>query len=229
ATLVSPFSPPACTRGEGPSPFPGLCNYACAFGFCPIRICTCTSQGTLAQTPAITKNVTATAETNEYDDHSPCDFACQHGYCPYPCVASNKTGSGPPVYIDPDIWHTPTPTMSCIPPCVIVLPLYTLPSPTTIVFPDVVTTFTERWNDRSSTTTVVTFTFLPVVTSVIPIFNINITQSRVNGLTYKVTPSILPSAKTTFYPPSGTAGGTSSTSATPVVVWVTSTPQSTST
>ena len=33
------------------------------------------------------------------------------------------------------------------------------------------TTLTEEWNDRSSTTTVLTFTFLPVVTTVLPVSN----------------------------------------------------------
>jgi hypothetical protein len=223
---VSPFSPLACTGGEGPNAFSGLCSYACNFGFCPRNICTCTSQGALVEPPPITEHITASAASNGFTDHGLCDFACQRGYCPYPCAKGNSPGSGPPVEIDPVVWDTPTPTVSCIPPCVIILPPFTLPTPTTIVFPPVVTTLTERWNDRSSTTTVITFTFPPVITSVIPVFNVNITQSGVNGITYKVTPSILPSTSTTIYPPT-TTGGTST--AAPVVVWITSTPQGTST
>jgi hypothetical protein len=223
---VSPFTPPACTGGEGPDPFPGLCSYACTFGFCPRNICTCTSQGALVDTPPITEQVTANAADNGYEDHGLCDFACQRGYCPYPCVKSDRPGSGPAVYIDPEIWSDPTPTVSCIPPCVIVLPPVTLSTPTTLEFPPLVTTLTERWNNRSSTTSALTFTFPPVVTTVIPVFNINITQTGVSGVTYTVTPSILPSASTTIYPP---ATGTGTSSLTPIVVWVTSTPQGTST
>lgn len=224
---VSPFTPPACTGGEGSDPFPGLCSYACNFGFCPRNICTCTSQGALVEPPPVTEKVSASAEGNGYDDQGLCDFACQRGYCPYPCVKSDLAGSGPPVYIDQEIWSDPTPTVSCIPPCVIVLPPVTLSTPTTLEFPPLVTTITERWNNRSASTTTLTFTFPPVTTTVIPVFNINITQTGVAGVTYTVTPSILPSASTTIYPPTTTGTGTSSI--TPIVVWVTSTPRGTST
>lgn len=70
--------------------------------------------------------------------------------------------------IDPAIWSTTTPAIpkvSCIPPCVLVLPPYQIGSMSTINFPPVTTTITEQWDYYVSETKVVTITFAPVVTS----------------------------------------------------------------
>ncbi|POS71414.1 alpha-1,3-glucanase [Diaporthe helianthi] len=113
-------------------------------------------------------------------------------------TANSGGGGGTPVYIDPAIWTEPTPIVSCIPPCVVVLPPYLVPTTTTITFPPFETTFTESCKDGSATTTVVTATFAPVTTTKIPVFNLNITASGVDKVTYKVTPSILPTAHVTL-------------------------------
>lgn len=95
-------------------------------------------------------------------------------------------------------------------------------------------------NDRSSTSTIATLTFVPVTTDQIPVFNINITASGVNGVTYDITPSILPSMSTTLNlacpvtsqltdSSGSTTSSSVSTSTTGIVVYVTSTPVSTNT
>lgn len=88
-----------------------------------------------------------------------------------------------------------------------------MPETTTITFPPLKTTFTESCSDGSATTTVVTATFAPVTTTQIPVFNLNITASGVDKVTYKVTPSILPTAKVTL-----------SCDNTPIPIIITSTP-----
>ncbi|KUI72307.1 hypothetical protein VM1G_07944 [Cytospora mali] len=244
---ASPFNPPNCAGGTGSDPFSGLCSYACAYGFCPIQICSCTVQKYYnIDLPDPVSGLTGTVGDG-YKDWGLCSFACSRGYCPEPCVLSNSTDSGgssggTPVSVDPSIWNTVStiPTVSCVPPCVLILPPYTLPTPTTLNFPPITTTWTEMCNQRSSTTTVVTLTFDPITTDQIPVFNINITASGVDGVTYDITPSILPSTSTTINlacpvtsqltDVSGSITSTSvSTSTTGFVVYVTSTPVSTNT
>ncbi|KAH8421671.1 Glycoside hydrolase [Colletotrichum scovillei] len=223
---VSPFSPTACTGGTGPGNFGGLCSYACTFGFCPRNICTCGSTGGLVETPPIVDEV-AGSPVEGTQDYGLCAFACPRGYCPPGACVSRDTsgdggaGGGPPVYINPSVWHDPTPIVSCIPPCVVVLPPYTLSDKTTIEFPPITKTFTEMWDDDTTTTTVVTITFPPVTTTEIPVYNINITNSGVDQVTYTITPSILPTAKVTFTPK---VSATKTTSQDPVVIIITSTP-----
>jgi hypothetical protein len=163
---VSPFLPPACTSGTGSGNWGGLCSYSCNFGFCPMHICTCTSQGALNQPPPQTQNVMGSPVGGQ-DDYGLCDFACTRGYCPpSACIATNNTGSsrGTPVSIDPTIWAQPSPTVTCAPPCVFVLPPYTLPAPTTISFEPVTATLTEAWVAGCVFTTVVTVSW-PLITT----------------------------------------------------------------
>lgn len=212
---VSPFTPDACTSGTGGGSFVGLCSYACNFGFCPIAICTCLTQGPLHVPPEA--NVTITGNPiGGINDHGLCTFACSRGYCPPDtCVQSSGSGGpgrdGSPVTIDPTVWQEPVPIASCIPPCVLVLPPYSLPTPTTISFPPITTTFTVK--GRSTSTTVVTVSFPPVTTTRIPVFNLNITASSVDHIIYTITPSILPTAKIIVYDDT-----------TPIPITVTSTP-----
>lgn len=223
---VSPFSPTACTSGSGPGNYGGLCSYACTFGFCPRNICTCDGTGALVDTPPLVDKVVG-SPVQGTDDYGLCAFACPRGYCPEAaCVSTESNGGGgsmggPPVSIDPSIWHDPTPIVSCLPPCVVILPPYTLTDKTTIEFPPVTKTFTEMWDEYTTATTVVTITFPPVTTTEIPVFNLNITNSGVDDITFTITPSILPTAKITFKPK---ASPTTASSQTPVVIIFTSTP-----
>lgn len=216
-----------------------------AYGFCPIQICACTEQKYYnIDLPDVIDGLSGTVEDG-YKDWGLCSFACERGYCPEPCASTNTTssgGSGTPVSIAPSIWSTTStlPTVSCIPPCVFVLPPYTLATPTTLTFPPITTTWTEKCNERSSTSTVVTLTFDPITTDQIPVFNINITASGVNDVTYDITPSILPSTSTTINlacpltsqltdSSGSTTASSTSTSTTGIVIYVTSTPVSTNT
>ena len=128
-------------------------------------------------------------------DDTYCGIGCQSG----PCLAGSSL-----VFIDPSIWQQPQPTVSCIPPCDLILPPYTLSAPTTINFPPFITTITEQWVNSSSTTSIFTLTFPPIVTTEIPVFNVNITDSSVSSATYSVTPSIFPPPTLiTVGPPAG--------------------------
>lgn len=176
---VSPFLPSYCNNGTGDGNWAGLCSYACTFGYCPIHICSCTSQGGLNEPPATIDGLSGSA-LDDASDYGLCNFACSRGYCPPgACALSNSTSSGSDgsgsgdsvVYIDPSIWNDPTPTVSCIPPCVLVLPPYTLSSLTTITFPPITTTYTESWTTGVSSTTVITVSFPPITTSKVSIWS----------------------------------------------------------
>ncbi|GES56905.1 alpha-1,3-glucanase/mutanase [Aspergillus terreus] len=78
---VSPFLPSACTSGTGQDSYIGFCQYACDFGFCPIKHCTCTSTGTLIPPPAQGSDYDGEWALDG-DDSGLCSFACSRGYCP---------------------------------------------------------------------------------------------------------------------------------------------------
>ncbi|KAL4811968.1 glycosyl hydrolase family 71-domain-containing protein [Aspergillus spinulosporus] len=78
---VSPFLPPACTSGTGQDSFIGLCQYACDFGFCPMRHCTCTSTGALVTPPAQDPDYDG-EWILEGDDSGLYSFAYSRDYCP---------------------------------------------------------------------------------------------------------------------------------------------------
>ncbi|KAL9585488.1 MAG: hypothetical protein Q9212_001494 [Teloschistes hypoglaucus] len=109
------------------------------------------------------------------------------------------------VYIDPGIWQSPNPGVFCVPPCVLILPPWTLPQPTTISFPLLTTslevahktskvvtvngkTSTSTGYDRVTQTTVLTIP--PITTTEIEFWNVNITDGSHSAL--KLTESILP-------------------------------------
>ncbi|PNH43353.1 hypothetical protein VD0004_g4115 [Verticillium dahliae] len=92
---------------------------------------------------------------------------------------------------------------SCIPPCVIGLPPLTLSTPTIILFPPHTTTITQSWVWSTSRLTGLVITYLPVKTTSIPVYNINIIATSVIGIDYSITPSIFPSRTITIGPPLG--------------------------
>lgn len=192
---VSPFLPPACTAGTGSGQWEGLCKYACNFGMCPSQICTCTGQGSLVVPPPIIRDTKGYAEGG-VKDWGLCEFACPRGYCP-PGACNQKAngGTGEPVYIDPWIWGPedpdPTPVVGCDPPCLVVLPPYTLPAPTTMTCPPLTTTFTKSWTiGGAGVAAVSTITFSDITTTQVPVSNINITLGDTNSKTFDVTPSV---------------------------------------
>ncbi|KAL8946784.1 MAG: hypothetical protein Q9222_006862, partial [Ikaeria aurantiellina] len=98
-------------------------------------------------------------------------------------------------------------TMYCIPPCVLILPPITLPSPTTITFPLLTTSLEVAWrtttvttlsNGQVSTSTGIerttehtTLTIPPVTTNQIDVWNVNISAGVSSTIIYP-TSSILP-------------------------------------
>ncbi|KAK3317119.1 glycosyl hydrolase family 71-domain-containing protein [Cercophora scortea] len=225
---VSPFLPPTCISGTGTGNWEGLCRYACNYGMCPSQLCTCTATGVLNVPPPKLRDTVGFALGLGVNDWGLCGFACPRGYCP-PSACDQKPangGSGAPAFIDPAIWTNPAPTpvVGCPPPCVIVLPPYTLPTRTTLSCPPLTKTLTESWVIGTSSTTVTTLTFAPITTDQIPLFNINITLGAVDSATFTVTPSIFcVTAITVGLPPGvSTISGSSS-----LTYYITSTPPAT--
>ncbi|RWQ93422.1 glycosyl hydrolase family 71-domain-containing protein [Paecilomyces variotii] len=225
---VSDFLPPACVAGTGEGNLEGLCNFACNYGYCPIAACKCTKQGALNPLPPkknVIGHVAAGLDATIYGGL--CAFTCEYGYCPEgACYAVNVTGSGSGpgsgiVYVDPVIFVTPSPVIGCFPPCTLIIPPSTMPSPTTIHFPTYHTTFSVG---SSSFQYVVPS---PVTTSVIDFFPVPIDPTQTNPFSFALTPSYSPlplvisagTATTTLYPPPVTAPSqTSSSTTAPVYI-----------
>ncbi|KAK4896112.1 hypothetical protein LTR27_005969 [Elasticomyces elasticus] len=112
------------------------------------------------------------------------------------------TGSSTDVYINPTIWSSATPVVSCIPPCVYILPSYSWSTDTTLTFPPWTTTFTADWK-ATTTTSVIVVTFPPITTNELPVYNINITRPGLDSQTFAVTPSVQLTTVLTIPPPPG--------------------------
>lgn len=105
------------------------------------------------------------------------------------------------------IWSSANPTISCIPPCIYILPPITLSTITTITFPLYTTSLEVAWKTTSvttlpggqvstitvydRTTVKTTLTLPPMTTNQIDVWNVNITAG-VTGSLLTVTRSILP-------------------------------------
>ncbi|EEQ31286.1 symbiotic chitinase [Microsporum canis CBS 113480] len=116
-------------------------------------------------------------------------------------------GSGD-VYISPEIYDNDNPQVSCVPPCNLIMPPWTLPTPTTISFPPYITSLEVVWtttttitlsNGAISTSTGIsrtiqttTLTIPPVTTSVIEMWNWNITEASATYTEYTLTSSVAP-------------------------------------
>lgn len=137
-------------------------------------------------------------------DH--CGVGCQSG----PCTSATHT-SGPSgdVYISPSIWSSADPVVYCVPPCLFILPPLVLPSATTITFPLLTTSLEVAWltsqvttlaNGDVSTSTgydriteTTTLTIPPVTTSLIDLWNVDITGTATDtSSVFYITSSIRP-------------------------------------
>ncbi|KAJ6084467.1 hypothetical protein N7486_011267 [Penicillium sp. IBT 16267x] len=118
-----------------------------------------------------------------------------------------SSGGSGDVYIDPGIYSSKNPTVTCVPPCNLILPPWTLPSFTTITFPDYETSLEVAWTTTITTTisevaTVITtiartvetttIPIPPVITNIIDVWNWNITIPSATVTTYHPVSSILP-------------------------------------
>lgn len=141
----SPFTPETCISGSGEGSLAGLCSFSCNFGFCPRHSCECNSVGPLIVPPAPNdvQGVPDTDDPEQYERLKPlCDFACRRDYCPAGACKINSgdgesDGGGSKfeqVTIDSGIWTSEHPVVSCGSGCVLVLPPYTLPTPTQVTF-----------------------------------------------------------------------------------------------
>lgn len=165
----SPFAPPVCVRGVGWGNLAGLCSFACAYGYCPVLSCTCYETGALIvpPDPDNTKGVPVTDDSDEYLLlKGLCNFACSRDYCPVGAceVASdsnddddddndNDTSDYAQVIIDSSIWEEVNPAVSCGEDCILVLPPFTLPSPSVVTFDGgYPTTLNVAWETPTVTT-----------------------------------------------------------------------------
>lgn len=102
------------------------------------------------------------------------------------------------VYIDPSIWTETNPVIMCEPPCIFILPPFSLTSTTTITFPQYVTSLDVAWSDSTGWTSIVettTLTIPPVETTLIEVWEFTITNSDTATTatrTFYPTSSILP-------------------------------------
>lgn len=92
-------------------------------------------------------------------------------------------GSGV-VYIDPEIYNMPSPTIACLPPCTFVLPPWTLNTTTTIFVPPTTIVVQDTWPSVSTdangvttsyyvtSTTTTTITPPPITTDIINVWNV---------------------------------------------------------
>ncbi|KAE8143536.1 hypothetical protein BDV38DRAFT_276621 [Aspergillus pseudotamarii] len=117
----------------------------------------------------------------------------------------SDSGSGD-VYIGPEIYEGNS-TVNCVPPCNLIFPPSTLPTPTTIVFPPYTTSLEIAWPTTTITTlddgtvttsteylrnlTTTTLTIPPVTTDKIDWWNLNLTSST-SKTTFTLQSSILP-------------------------------------
>ena len=110
----------------------------------------------------------------------------------------------PDLHYSPSLWDVTAPTVTCQPPCNVILPPYTLSSETTFSWSPLTTTLTEQWSsgtDVFTTTRSTVLTFEAITTSIIPLFNLNITAAGASQ--YSITPSLFPVANGTLSPPPG--------------------------
>ncbi|PKX88853.1 uncharacterized protein P174DRAFT_464602 [Aspergillus novofumigatus IBT 16806] len=147
-----------CVKGFGVLEFIGVCDFACANGYCPSAACTCLKKG-VANAPNDTglvgyllpRKSGSFAGLYSFDcnhgycldlvcgqtpnDGGLCDFRCHLGFCPIHACTCTSTGilvQTPPKMNDK--YPTVTLDPACAPPCVLVLPPSSLASLTTISF-----------------------------------------------------------------------------------------------
>lgn len=135
-----------------------------------------------------------------------CGVGCQSGPCN---SATNTSGPSGDVYISPSIWSSADPVVYCEPPCLFILPPLVLSSVTTITFPLFTTSLEVAWltsqvmtlaNGDVSTSTgydriteTTTLTIPPVTTSLIDLWNVNVTVTETDtSSVFYITSSVLP-------------------------------------
>lgn len=60
-----------------------LCQFACAYGFCPASLCTCLEYATLKPYPAEVPNINVRAwSESDVNLNRLCKFSCKYGFCP---------------------------------------------------------------------------------------------------------------------------------------------------
>ncbi|ODM21424.1 hypothetical protein SI65_02268 [Aspergillus cristatus] len=199
-----------CTSGTGEGKLAGLCQFGCAYGYCPKHACQCKETGSLVAAPS-GKPILVTVKPwlDPFLFEGLCNFACSHGYCPS-AICDGPTmigGLGDVVYLDPEIWRDPAPTLTCSPPCTLVPAPLTLGTPTLIEFEpwttvipyslpeDMETTFgsgqTTHYTVYSSIDITTALQIEPVTTTAIDVWAITISDTPEKDEVY-MTSSIQP-------------------------------------
>lgn len=109
-TPTSTVGEDGCIAGTGIGNYEGLCNFCCAYDYCPIGTCTCTALGPPVPTPpADGSNGYPTAESDS-TYKGLCSFACIHGYCPDNVCSHVEVPAPDPPTEGPFPVCTPSPT-----------------------------------------------------------------------------------------------------------------------
>jgi hypothetical protein len=87
-----------CIQGTAPGNFKGLCEFSCAYGYCPVGACVCLALGPPRELPQPTgvKGYPIAGEGSSYIGL--CSFACNYGYCPL-----NACGTVPVPLTEPTV------------------------------------------------------------------------------------------------------------------------------
>ncbi|KAJ5907801.1 carbohydrate-binding module family 24 protein [Penicillium taxi] len=79
---TSSFAEYVCIDGWGKGNFDGLCEFTCAYGYCPVGACVCSKMGPQPTMPTATGVIGYPIAGESASYSGLCSFACNYGYCP---------------------------------------------------------------------------------------------------------------------------------------------------
>lgn len=72
----------SCVAGYSVDDFNDLCEFTCAWGYCPVGACVCSNLGILMELPPTNNSKVGYPANGDANYAGLCNFACGHGYCP---------------------------------------------------------------------------------------------------------------------------------------------------
>jgi hypothetical protein len=142
-----------------------------------------------------------------------CGDGCQSGSC----EGVPTLGSGD-VFVSPEIFSEPNPSVACYPPCTFILPPWSLSTSTTISQPPVTITLEEIDASSVTLTVVTTITIPPITTDIIPVSNV-VWSNTSAGILYFWSSISFPPVVLTAKTVTETSGTTGTTSFAGGFVW----------
>lgn len=95
---------------------------------------------------------------------------------------TGANGGADDIYIGPDLWTNATAEISCEPPCTMILPPFPLATPTTVTWPEYITTIASSSAEVTVTKTI-TISIAPFAISEIPFWPITVASGQ-DGIAY---------------------------------------------